>query len=133
MLAKTNRLDAHILLRFAQEKKLRPTPAPSPTQEALVALLDRRSHLSEQLAREKNRLQNSPALLHASIQEMVAFVEVKLREIDQRIRQIIQADDPLRSRAARIQSVCGIGEITAWTLLAYLSEIGSLQRTLWWH
>ena len=65
--AKTDPIDARVLLRFAQHKELRPTPPPKPCEQALSAWLDRRSHLTEQLAREKNRLQNSPQSIHPSI------------------------------------------------------------------
>ena len=58
--AKTDPLDAALLLRFAREKRPAPTPPPAPAQAALAAWLDRRAQLSEQLAREKNRLQKKP-------------------------------------------------------------------------
>jgi len=46
--AKTDPIDARMILRFAQEKHLQPTPPPEPARQELAALLDRRSHLSEQ-------------------------------------------------------------------------------------
>src|SRR2546428_8391451 len=45
------------------------SPPPAPQQAALAAWLDRRAQLSEQLAREKNRLQKSPAVLHPGIRD----------------------------------------------------------------
>ena len=51
--AKTDPIDALMLLRFAKSKDLRPTPAPSQQQQTLQALMDRRSQLTESLAREK--------------------------------------------------------------------------------
>ena len=78
--AKTDPLDAAILLRFAHEKRPLPTPPPAPQQATLAAWLDRRAQLSEQLAREKNRLQKSPRLLHPGIRAMIAFIEEQLAE-----------------------------------------------------
>jgi transposase len=57
--AKTDPIDAKVLMRFTQEKKLNPTKAPSQQQEELAALLDRRNQLSDHLAMEKNRLDKS--------------------------------------------------------------------------
>jgi transposase len=121
--AKTDPLDASVLLRFAHEKRPRPTPAPAPNQTALVAWLDRRSQLSEQLAREKNRLQKCPTLLQPSIRAMIEFVETQLADVDQQLRHLVQADATLCARATVLQSVTGIGAVTTWSLLAYLSEI----------
>ena len=123
--AKTDPLDAAILLRFAHEKHPLPTPPPAPQQAALAAWLDRRAQLSEQLAREKNRLQKSPVLLHPGIRAMIAFIEDQLADVDRQLHRVVQADATLRDRAAVLQSVTGIGAVTTWSLLAYLSEIAA--------
>jgi transposase len=127
--AKTDPLDAAILLRFAHEKHPVPTPPPAPSQAALAAWLDRRAQLSEQLAREKNRLQKSPALLHPGLRARIAFIEDQLAEVDGQLHRVVQADATLRERAAVLQSVTGIGAVTTWSLLAYLSEIAATD----WH
>jgi transposase len=95
----------------------------------LAAWLDRRAQLSEQLARERNRLQKSPALLHPGIRAMVTFIEDQLAEVDAQLHRVVQADATLRDRAAVVQSVTGIGAVTTWSLLAYLSEIADAD----WH
>ena len=127
--AKTDPLDAAILLRFAHEKRPLPTPPPSPQQAELAAWLDRRAQLSEQLAREKNRLQKSPTLLHPGIRAMITFVEDQLAEVDGQLHRVVPADATLRDRAAVLQSVTGVGPVTTWSLLAYLSEIAAAD----WH
>jgi len=127
--AKTDPLDAAMLLRFAHEKRPLPTPPPALQQAVLAAWLDRRAQLSEQLAREKNRLQKSPVLLHPGIRAMIAFVEDQLAEVDRQLHRVVQADATLRDRAAVLQSVTGIGAVTTWSLLAYLSEIAAAD----WH
>src|SRR5436309_4528741 len=127
--AKTDPLDAAMLLRFAHEKRPLPTPPPALQQAVLAAWLDRRAQLSEQLAREKNRLQKSPGLLHPGIRAMIAFVEDQLAEVDRQLHRVVQADATLRDRAAVLQSVTGIGAVTTWSLLAYLSEIAAAD----WH
>ena len=90
----------------------------------MTALLGRRSHLSEQLSREKNRLQNSPKI----IQRMIRFVEKQIEGIDQLLRKLINENDLLRAQAQLLTSVKGVDEVTTWTLLAYLSEMTHLKR-----
>jgi len=126
--AKTDPIDARMILRFAQEKRLTPTPPPDPGTRELAALLDRRSHLTEQQAREKNRLQNSSKLIAASIKRMLRCIEKELASIDAQIEKLITADPGLSTKAKTLQSVKGVGKVTTWTILAYLSEMPHLSR-----
>jgi transposase len=126
--AKTDPIDAKVLWRFAQEKQLQPTPAPSPASIKLAALNDRRAHLTEHIAREKNRLEKGCALLRPSIQRMLKCLERELQRIEADIRALIQADPALTEKVTRCTSVKGVGEVTAWAILAYLGEITKLSR-----
>lgn len=126
--AKTDPLDARMILRFAQQKRLTPTVAPDPACQKLAALLDRRSQLSEQLAREKNRLQKCPKLIAASIARMIRTIEKELAAIDNQIEKLIATDARLAAKAKTLQGVKGVGKVTAWTLLGYLSEMPYLGR-----
>jgi transposase len=126
--AKTDPIDTKMILAFAKSKALRAMEAPSETSIELAALLDRRGHLVEQLAREKNRLQNSEKFILRSIQRMIKILEKEISALDKAIDELVGSEPGLKSRSEIIQSVQGVGKITAWTLLAYLSEIEHLNR-----
>ncbi len=126
--AKTDPIDARVLLRFAQEKSLQPTPSPEPHNQELAALMDRRSHLSEQLAREKNRRQKGVPFIGESIARMITVIKEELKILDHKIRELINTNCQLKADSQTLLSVKGIGEVTAWTLLAYLREIPDLGR-----
>lgn len=126
--AKTDPIDAQMLLRFAKSKDLRPTRAPSTEQRSLQALMDRRSQLTESLAREKTRLQKSPESVRGSIEKMIDFIQKELEALERQIREIIEADENMNRQNLTMQSVSGIGETTAWSILTYLGEIESLGR-----
>ncbi len=126
--AKTDPIDARMILHFAQQKQLTPTPPPDPSTRELAALLDRRSHLTEQQAREKNRLQNSSKLIAASIKRMLRCIEKELASIDAQIEKLVAADPSLAAKAKTLQSVKGVGKVTTWTILAYLNEMPHLGR-----
>jgi len=126
--AKTDPIDARMILAFAKSKQLKPMAAPSASCIKLAALLDRRDHLTEQMAREKNRLQNSEAFIHRSIKRMIQVLEKELAAIEKEIQTLIDSDPGLKTRAEIIKEVKGVGPVTAWTLLAYLSEIEDLSR-----
>jgi len=126
--AKTDPIDARMILAFAKSKQLKPMVAPSASCIKLAALLDRRDHLTEQMAREKNRLQNSEAFIHRSIKRMIRILERELAAIEKEIQTLIDSDPGLKARAEIIETVKGVGPVTAWTLLAYLGEIEELSR-----
>jgi transposase len=126
--AKTDPIDGKMILAFAKSKALRAMEVPSEACTKLAALLDRRGHLVEQLAREKNRLQNSEPFIHGSIKRMIRILEKEIAAIEKTIDQLVGSDPALKSRSGIIQSVEGVGKVTAWTLLAYLSEIEDLNR-----
>jgi transposase len=126
--AKTDPIDAQMLLRFAKSKDLRPTRAPSEQQRSLQALMDRRSQLTESLAREKTRLQKSPESVRGSIEKMINFIQKELEAVETQIRNIIETDEKMNRQNLTMQSVSGIGETTAWSILTYLGEIERLGR-----
>lgn len=124
--AKNDPIDTRMIERFAQEKDLCPTPPP-PHPE-LTALMDRRRHLSNELTREKTRLQNSPKLLHSSMRRMIAQLQRELARLEKAIRLQIDKSEPCQRAATVMQEVKGVGEVTAWTIIAYLPEITALKR-----
>lgn len=126
--AKTDPIDTRMILAFAKSKDLQAMKAPSEVCAKLAALLDRRGHLVEHLTREKNRLQNSESLILRSIKKMIKILEREIEVLDKAIDELVKSDSGLKARSEIIQSVQGVGKITAWTLLAHLSEIESVNR-----
>ncbi len=126
--SKTDPIDAKMILAFAKSKAVKPMQAPSEVCLKLAAFLDRRGHLVEQLTREKNRIQNSEALIHRSIKRMISVLEKEIAAIEKAINQLVASDPSLKARTEIIESVKGVGRVTAWTLMAYLNEIEDLSR-----
>ena len=126
--AKTDPIDSKMLLKFSQEKNPRPTQPPTPSRKALVALMDRREHLSEQLKREKTRLKNCDELIAPSLKRMIVLVTEEMKQIEVAICEVIENESSLQKAFEAISKVKGIGPVSAWTLLAYLPELGQLSR-----
>ena len=126
--AKTDAIDSKMILQYAQNNQLKPTPPDRPEQRQLVALLDRRSHLTEMIAREKNRLQNSHISIRDYIRHSLDNDKQDLKQIEKALRDLIANDQELHQKYLILESVKGVGETTAWTILAYMREIGSLKR-----
>jgi transposase len=131
MKAKSDPIDAMMILRFAQQKELRVATAPSPQQRQLADLLERRAQLVGFLAQEKNRMRKAqaphPSVL-ASQRRVFNAMEKELDRIAQAIRKLVASHLSLKAPAEIILSVKGVGEVTTWTILAYLREINHLTR-----
>jgi transposase len=126
--AKTDPIDAKVIYAFAEEKKLQPVAPASPEQQSLGELLDRRAQLVELVAQEKNHLEHAGKKLAASCQRLIRVIEKELAKLEDLIRRHIQAHPTFRAQAEILMSVDGVGEVTAWSILAYLPEITSLSR-----
>jgi transposase len=127
-LAKTDRLDAQILARFADT--VRPTPRALPethTQE-LAAVLTRRRQLVDMLTAEKNRLGIAPKRVRKGIQAHMTWLERRLAETDDDLSTTIQASPVWRETDDLLQSTPGVGRVLSTTLLASLPELGTLDR-----
>ena len=127
-LAKTDRLDAQVLAHFADAVRPEPRPLPDAQTRQLHALLTRRRQLIEMLVAEKNRR----ALIHPDflddLKAHLAFLEQHLDELDQQLRRLLQDSPCWREQDELLQSVPGVGAVTAATLLAELPELGQLNR-----
>lgn len=126
--AKTDPIDAKMLLRFAEQKQLSASNPPSPQRAKLVALLDRRSHLSSMHAQEKNRRQNSDPQIHESIDHCIDFIEEQIEQIEQQIAVLISEHTVMQTYSTILLSIKGIGKVTAWSIIAYLESITSIKR-----
>jgi len=126
--AKTDPIDADMLLRFAKEKNPKPTEYIGAQREELIALMDRRAQLTEHIAREKNRMDKKVQAIRGSIQKMIRILEKELALIEGRIIRLIQSNEQMHAQSKAMQQVCGVGPNTAWSILAYLSEITQVNR-----
>jgi transposase len=128
-LAKTDRIDAEVLARFAQVVKPQPRPQPSEQTEALAELVTRRRQLSDLLTQEYNRLPKARhATVRKSLQKSIRALEQQIIDLDKRIRQNIESDDGLKRKDQIVQSVKGVGPGTSAMLLSHLPELGVLNR-----
>ena len=131
-LAKTDRLDADLLARFAE--KVRPAVRPIPNAEALEldAMVTRRRQLIEMLGAERNRLGQvfgkGKRAVKQSLKTHIAFLERELRIADSDLNDAVRGSPIWRKQDDLMQSVPGVGRVHSHTLLADLPELGRLSR-----
>jgi transposase len=128
-LAKTDAIDAGIILRFAEAMQPPAVPPPSDAQVQLTDLVRRRRQLVAMAVMEKQRAAHpDDAMVAASMRRHLDFLLAEIRDIDQRIADRIAADAILASRAELLRSIPGIGAIAAATLVAELPELGRVGK-----
>lgn len=128
-IAKTDRLDAGLIARFARAMPDRLRPAPEPETLALKALSSRRHQLTELIAMEKTRLaQAFDASIAASHRAVIATLEAACTEVEGRLEAAIAADPALARKREILISMPGIGPRIASVILASMPELGTLDR-----
>ncbi|QYA13566.1 transposase [Rhizobium sp. AB2/73] len=125
-LAKTDRVDARVILHFA--KAMRPAQIPhiDDGRVALAALVARRRQLIDMAIAEKNRLEHATAAIAPLINEMLLALKAQLARIDAAIALAITDDPDTAERRDLLLSVPGIGGVCAAVLIAELPELGSI-------
>ena len=123
-LAKTDRLDAQVLARFAAQLQPPVRPLADEATLELAALVDRRRELTAMLVAEKQRLPLARASVRPSLAAHIQYLQRALKETDHDLDRWITASPLWREQDALLQSVPGIGKTIARSLLAQLPELG---------
>jgi transposase len=128
-LAKTDRLDAAIIARFATAIRPSPRPIPDPEHEAICALLARRRDLVGMRTAEKNRLGTARhARVRQSLERSIAALTAEITALDQEIDDRVKGSPVWRAEEDLLRSLPGAGPQLARTLIAELPELGKLTR-----
>ena len=129
-LAKTDRIDARILARFAAAVRPEPRPLPDAETRELEALITRRRQLvGDAEPPRQTRLETAPAVTRKQIKTHIGWLRRQLAQGRRRHRRHGPAQSALwRAKDDLLQSVPGIGDTTSRTLLALLPELGTLDE-----
>jgi transposase len=129
MLAKTDVIDARMIVRYASSSKLRPLEPRGENQERLRARSDRRGQLQEDRVREENRLESCrDKEMCKGLKKSIEQLEKKIAQLDREMKEIIDSDSMMKITCEALTEESGIGQITAATLLAHLPELGEVNR-----
>lgn len=124
--AKTDKIDAQVIARFAHSIQLHPQTPVSATAQHLSDLTHRRQQLVEIQVAEKNRLSQAPSTVKADIEEHLQQLEQRIKALEAQIQQLGQQQADWQRKNKLLQSVKGIGPVTATLCLVELPELGQL-------
>jgi len=129
-LSKTDALDARVLSHFARtlhqsaQRDRLLMKLPDAHQEALAALLTRRSQLIGMRVAEGNRLALSHRSQHKSIREVMKLLDRQITMMDKTMGGLLK--EHFAEKLALLKDFKGVGPGTQASLMAALPELGQL-------
>jgi len=127
-LAKTDAIDARVLAVFGERVRPEPRPGPDRLHAAFTALVTRHRQVVEMLTAETNRLDLAPAVVRAAVRRHLRWLERQFHQVDRRIAEVVRSNPRWLAQDTLLRSVPGVGPVTASSLIAYLPELGQLNR-----
>lgn len=129
ILAKTDAIDARVLVRFGAAVEPVHRPLPSLEQEKLARLQARRAQLVELRTMEVNRAQQvTDAFLTRTITPVIRTLNQQIEAIEAESAGVIAEHKELERTYAILTSVPGVGPVTAAVLMGQMPELGTLSR-----
>ena len=127
-LAKTDALDAAVLAHFGEAVKPPVRPLRDAETQALNSLAARRHQVMSMLVSERNRLSVAVPAVRPRIEAHIEWLQGELDDLDKDLRQTLRQSPVWREKDDLLRSVPGVGPQVSLTLLAYLPELGTLNR-----
>ena len=128
-LAKTDRIDAAVLCRFAQAIR----PAVRPFQDAdtrdLEDLVNRRHQWVENRVQETLRLGTAASkALQKSLKSHIAWLDKQIATLDDDLTKRLRTSEAWKAQDDLLRGIPGVGAVTSLTLTAKCPELGQLNR-----
>lgn len=123
-LAKTDAIDAEVLVQFGVHVAPEVRSLPDEQTQLLEALLTRRRQLLGMIQAERNRLQLAVGPVRTDIRQTLAFLVRRLKDIDRDLEGRLRASTLWREREKLLKAVPGVGRQMLLTVCASLPELG---------
>jgi len=119
---KTDKVDARLIAEFCAERSPAPWQAPTPSEQALRAMVLRLEALQTMRTQESNRLAVARAAVKPGITEHIEWLDKQIDTLINVIREHLDNDPNLKDKQALLDSIPGLGERTIATLLAFYAN-----------
>ena len=127
--AKTDPIDAAVLTDYGRTFEPAAAQPPSPQQQQLAQLIQRRQQLTQLLIDERNHAEHyADKFRLRQSRQLVGTLEKQLKQCDEAVASLLEADAALAHKAQRLQAIPGVGPVVAATVLAQLPELGQLNN-----
>ncbi len=127
-LAKTDPIDAKILAHFAEAVKPACRRVKDQRLDELDQLVTRHRQLVEMIVAERNRRMSLRGDAQNDIDVTVRFLKGRLKQVDERLKMLIDKNPEWNRKAALLNSVPGVGPVLISSMIAELPELGTINR-----
>ena len=129
VMAKTDRIDARVIRRYAEETACEPTPVPSPTRLALREAIRTRSLLVKfrVMAQTFDKIV-SGTVCRTVLRDVDRFLAARILKVEQEMLCRVREDSRLNGVVECLAKLPGVGTLTATTVAVLAPELGSLGK-----
>lgn len=124
LLAKTDRIDAALIARFAEKITPRPETAPLPDAVRLREMMEARKVIVDSITETRARLELATGYLAEELRQMLDELETRLARVERDLAEHTRTSEALKARSRRLQELKGVGPVLSGMLLAYVPELG---------
>ena len=109
---------------------MKPTcrPVKDPKLDELDQLVTRHRQLVEMIVAERNRRMSLRGDAQNDIDVTIRFLQGRLKQVDERLKMLIDKDPEWNRRAELLNTVPGVGPVLISSLIAELPELGTINR-----
>ena len=122
--AKNDRLDAELIAHYAEAIKPDISIIKAENIRLMSDLVIRRNQLLSMQTMEKNRIQVLPKSLHSTIKPMLTAMKKQISNIEDKLVKLIESSPDYQTKNDILQSVPGIGNIAAASIISNVPELG---------
>lgn len=127
-LAKTDRIDAGLIAEYAGKIQPQALAAQEANEIRLRALVSRREQLVEMRTAEQNRQGTVHQSLQGSLRTHIEWLSQEIQQLEAEIEALLESLPEWQAKAECLDSIPGVGQITAVTVLVEMPELGQLNR-----
>ncbi len=129
MLAKTDAIDAALLVEFARLAEPRLAQKRSEKQAELDSLVTCRRQLVAARTDQGNQLASTTSpFAKKALRTVLASLEKQIKRLDKQIASIIDSDDDMKHKDRILQSAPGVGPVLSSAIISQLPEAGVIDR-----
>ena len=122
--AKNDRLDSELIAHYAEAIQPKLTELKPENIRLMSDLVIRRNQLLSMQTMEKNRIQILPKEMHSTIKPILTAMKNQIDKIEKKLIKLIDTCPEYHAKNTLLQSVPGIGNIAAASIISNVPELG---------
>lgn len=125
-LAKTDGIDAKVIMEFGRAFNPVPQMLATSEEEQRLQNINRRAQLIKIIVLEKQHAEHAQNAHKKGIKKHIRFLEKELDSIEDSLKEQFHQDPILQEKLTRLDAIKGVGHVTAMNILIHLPELGKL-------